>query len=171
MFKFLTCTIWRRLIYNVLQTSVKPRLCSNVVATSIQRRKKRFFLSYSENCKRCCLGKYLGMKFCKLIRFFNHTLQNQKRRNSQVYVASSHRRCSVKKVFLKISQISHENTCVGVFFCWSCRPFQECKFIKIKRDSNTGFFVKFVKLLRTLILKNICERLLLIFYFGKSHTG
>ena len=27
---------------------------------------------------------------------------------------SSHRRCSVKKVFLKISQISRENTCVGV---------------------------------------------------------
>ena len=27
---------------------------------------------------------------------------------------SSHRRCSVKKVFLKISQISQENTCVGV---------------------------------------------------------
>ena len=24
--------------------------------------------------------------------------------------------CSVKKVFLKISQISLENTCVGVFF-------------------------------------------------------
>ena len=27
---------------------------------------------------------------------------------------NSHPRCSVKKVFLKISQISQENTCVGV---------------------------------------------------------
>ena len=29
---------------------------------------------------------------------------------------SSHRRCSVKKVFLKISQTSQESTLVGVFF-------------------------------------------------------
>ena len=35
---------WRRLIYSVLKTSVKRRLCSNVVATSIQRQKKLFFL-------------------------------------------------------------------------------------------------------------------------------
>ena len=37
-------TSWRHLIYDVLKTSVKWRLCSNVVATSIQRRKKWFFL-------------------------------------------------------------------------------------------------------------------------------
>ena len=37
-------TSWRRLIYDVLKTSVKRRFCSNVVATSIQRRKKWFFL-------------------------------------------------------------------------------------------------------------------------------
>ena len=30
-------------------------------------------------------------------------------------VRSSHRRCSVKKMFLKISQISLETVCVGVF--------------------------------------------------------
>ena len=56
------------------------------------------------------------MKFCKLFIFFNYTLQDQKRRNSHVYVTSSHRRCSVKKASLKISQISRENTCVGAFF-------------------------------------------------------
>ena len=49
-------TFWRRLIYNVLKTSVKRRLCGNVVAAFIQRRKKWFFLSYSENFKRFCLG-------------------------------------------------------------------------------------------------------------------
>ena len=32
------------------------------------------------------------------------------------FYRSSHRRCSVKKVFLKISQILQENTCVGVSF-------------------------------------------------------
>ena len=31
-------------------------------------------------------------------------------------VRSSHRKCSIKKVFLKISQISPENTCVGASF-------------------------------------------------------
>ena len=37
-------TSWRRLIYDVLKTPVKRRLCSNVVATTIQRRKRLFFL-------------------------------------------------------------------------------------------------------------------------------
>ena len=49
-------TSWRRLISDVLKTSVKRHLCSNVVATSIQRRKKWLFLilhclKYSENFK------------------------------------------------------------------------------------------------------------------------
>ena len=67
---------WGRPIYDVYKTSVKQRLISNVVVTSIQRQKKLFFLilyclKYSENFKCSCLGKYLGMKFCKLLRFFN----------------------------------------------------------------------------------------------------
>ena len=37
-------TSWRRLIYGVLKTSVKQRLCSNIVATSIERRRNDFFL-------------------------------------------------------------------------------------------------------------------------------
>ena len=32
------------------------------------------------------------------------------------YYRSSHRRCSIKKGFLKISQYSQESTCVGVSF-------------------------------------------------------
>ena len=36
-------------------------------------------------------------------RFQNHTI-------------SSHRRCSVKKVFLKTLQISQEKTCIGISF-------------------------------------------------------
>ena len=35
---------------------------------------------------------------------------------------SSHRGCSKKKSFLKISQYPQENTFVGVSFSWSCRP-------------------------------------------------
>ena len=49
-------TSWRRVIYDVLKTCVKRHLRSNVVATSIQRRKKLLFpilycLKYSENFK------------------------------------------------------------------------------------------------------------------------
>ena len=45
-------------------------------------------------------------------------------------------RCSVKKVFLKISQNSQENTCVGVSFL-QVLGLQ----LYEKRDSNTGVFL------------------------------
>ena len=70
---------------------------------------------------------------------------------------SSHRRCSVKKLFLKISQISQENTCVR-----NAAGLQFCNFVK-KRLQQWCFPVKFAELLRTPILKNIFERLLLQF--------
>ena len=49
------------LIYDVFKTSLKRRLCSNVVMTSIKRQKKWFFLilyclKYSEKFKCSCLG-------------------------------------------------------------------------------------------------------------------
>ena len=54
-------TSWRHLIYGILKTSVKRSLCSNVVATSTQRRMKLFFLilhclKYSENFNFSSLG-------------------------------------------------------------------------------------------------------------------
>ena len=69
---------------------------------------------------------------------------------------SSHRWCSVKKVFLKISEISQENTCIGV----SSSGLKTCNFIK-KRLEHSYFPVKFANCLKTPFLKNICERLLL----------
>ena len=62
-------------------------------------------------------------------------------------------------MFLKILQYSLENTCVGVFFSKIAR-LQGCNFIK-KKLQHRCFRVKFEKFLRTLILKNICKRLLL----------
>ena len=58
----------------------------------------------------------------------------------------------LKKVFLKISQISQENSCVGVSF----RPAN-----LLKRDTTLVFSCKFAKFLRTTILKKIYKRLLL----------
>ena len=50
------------------------------------------------------------------------------------FYRSSHRRCSAKKVLLKILQHSQENTCVGV----SLRAFKSA--ILSKRDSNDDVF-------------------------------
>ena len=72
---------------------------------------------------------------------------------------SSHWRCTVKKVFLKISQISQENIFVGVSFN-KIEGLKTWNFIK-KRLQDRCFPLKFARFLRTLILKKICERLLL----------
>ena len=68
---------------------------------------------------------------------------------------NSHWRCSVEKVFLTFFQISQEDTCVGVSLIKIVKNF-----IK-KRLQHWCFPVKFKKCLRTPILQNIYERLLL----------
>ena len=78
------------------------------------------------------------------------------------FFGSSHRSCSVKKMFLKILQISQENTCV--------RAFLIMLFIK-KGLQHRRFPVKFVKILRTPILKNIsgdCFYLLNLFIWSSE---
>ena len=72
-------------------------------------------------------------------------------------LSSSHRKCSIKKVFLKIPQYSQENICIGVFFN-SVADLQVCNFSK-KRLQHRCLPVNIAKFLRTLILKNICQRL------------
>ena len=54
-------------------------------------------------------------------------------RSKIIYSKSSHRRRSVEKVFLEISQNSQENTCVTVS---SLAPAT-----LLKRDSGTGVFL------------------------------
>ena len=71
---------------------------------------------------------------------------------------SSHWRCSVKKVFLKILQISQENTYVRVLF-YKVAGLRDWNFIEM-RLQHRCFPVKFAKFLRTPILKNISERLI-----------
>ena len=48
-------------------------------------------------------------------------------------------RCSIKKLFLKIFQYSHEITCVGVSFLMKMQTFSPGTFLKI--DSNKDFFL------------------------------
>ena len=70
----------------------------------------------------------------------------------------------MKHVFRrKISQISKTPVLEPIFY--KVANFQACSFIK-KRLLHRCFLVKFAKFLRTAILKNSCERLLLcIDYF------
>ena len=76
---------------------------------------------------------------------------------------SNHQRCSIeqKRLFLKILQYSQENTCVGSRFN-RLAGFKTCNFIK-KRLQHWCFPMNIAKFLRTLILKKICEQLLLPF--------
>ena len=98
--------------------------------------------------------------------------------------------CSSKKVFLRISQNSQKNTCVGVFFHNKVAGIEACNFIKKtpaqvffcehskilrtavfiglrpatllkKRLWHRCFSVNFATYLRAPILKNICKRQLL----------
>ena len=71
-------------------------------------------------------------------------------KNTRVY-QGIRKKCSIKKLFLKISQYSQENTCVGVYFN-IVAGLKACNFIKNR------FF-------RTPILKNISDE---VFY--RSHS-
>ena len=101
-----------------------------------------------------CVLKMIAVISKLLFIFLLHT-HTQKYTNSafssrmvfslpQSFFRSSHQRCSVRKVFLEISQNSQENTCA------SARPETLLK----KRLSHRCFHVNFVKFLRTLFLQN-----------------
>ena len=72
---------------------------------------------------------------------------------------SSHQRCSIKKLLLKILQYSQDNICVGVSFN-RVAGLYGCNVVK-KRLQHSCFLVNIAKFFRTPILNNIYERLLL----------
>ena len=61
-----------------------------------------------------------------------------------------------KKVFLKLSQNSHENVCVGVSFFNKVGGFRTVTLLE-KKLRHRCFSVKCVNFLRTPILQNIYE--------------
>ena len=70
-----------------------------------------------------------------------HYLKMLKRANKCIINISKEaviRRCSVKKVFLKILESSQENTCASVSFLIKLQA-KTCNFIK--KDSGTGVFL------------------------------
>ena len=73
-----------------------------------------------------------------------------------VNLTAINKKCFNKNIFLKISQHSPENTCVVNISFDSYRP-------SVFRTPNRCFLVNNMKLLRTPILKNICQPLNSVF--------
>ena len=79
---------------------------------------------------------------------------------------SSHRKCSIKKAALKDFAIfKGKHLCWSLFLIKAFRPA-----ILLKRNSNTGVLLRILQnILRTPVLKNICEclllKLILVFVF------
>ena len=66
-------------------------------------------------------------------------------------------RCSVKKVFLKTSQNSQENTCIGVFFLIKLQPGSLKLYQKRGPGNYMCIYVNFAKFIRTPIFCNFGE--------------
>ena len=89
--------------------------------------------------------------------------------NEECWVSSlkrTHRKCSKKKAVLKNYAILNGKHCVGVSLEQTRRP-SSCNSIE-KRLQHRWFSVNIAKILRTPILKNMWERLLLRFKSYKS---
>ena len=95
--------------------------------------------------------------FCILLSQHKTVTENNERNLLSTEAAA--RGVLSEKLFLNILQYSQESTVVGVSFSESCRP-EPCNFIK-KKLQHRCFSVNIAEFLRTPILKNICERLLL----------
>ena len=86
---------------------------------------------------------FLFYKFCTNLTWI---------RNSWTIFRSSHRRCSIEKLFLKLLWYSQENTRFRVSFLLKLQVFWPLSVLK--RGFNTYFLVNIGKFTRTLILKN-----------------
>ena len=84
-------------------------------------------------------------------------------------VRSSHRRCCIRKLFLKILQYTQETPVLESTFK-KFTDLQTCNFIK-KRPQHRCFPVNIAKFLILPILKNICKRLLFNFFNGSLLHG
>ena len=117
----------------------------------------------------------------ELLELENRVLLLAILRHYSLLYRSSHRRCSLKKVFLKISRNSQENTCARVSFLIKLHTFglrlKACKFIKketlaqvfscefCENFKNSAIFIEH---LRWLLLTIACQLfwIFLLFFFA-----
>ena len=71
------------------------------------------------------------------------------------------RKCSTRKLFLKISQYSQENTCVEISFLIKMQAFRASALLK--RDSKADVFCEHWEIFKNTYFEEHCARLLLKF--------
>ena len=120
---------------------------------------------YLSSVEGCCFSQHCVVKSIVYKYFIVHsmrnisTLLNPFHSNIPCLYKRSHRRCSIKIVFLKIQQNSAENTCARLSFkVAGLRPATLFK----KRLSHRCFPVNFSKILGATFLQNTSGRLLFI---------
>ena len=136
---------------------------------SVQARKKLFCHVIVKNYLCNVLCKFL----IKIESTWRREIKEQASHLTLLYcgrtVRSSHRRCSIKKLFLKILQYPQE-TPVLEFLFKKVAGLKARSFIK-KRHQLRCFLVNIAKSLRLPIWKNICERLLFDCFNGSMLHG
>ena len=101
-------------------------------------------LVLSNNKSKPCSVQQGKSQPCKNI--FTNLIIPDKSKNTLHKNRSSHRRCSVRKMFLEMSQNSQENTCARVSFL-----IKACNFIK-KEALAQVFSCKFCEILKNTFL-------------------
>ena len=98
------------------------RLSWQMINTRLLKGNRLFdMLQKGLDLKKEALAQVLSCKICEIFKnpFFTEHLRTTASMTLKYeipIVKSSHQRCSIKKVFLKISQNSQEKTCASLFF-------------------------------------------------------
>ena len=123
----------------------------------------------------------------ELLELENRVLLLAILRHYSLLYRSSHRRCSLKKVFLKISRNSQENTCARVSFLIKLHTFglrlKACKFIKketlaqafscefCENFKNSAIFIEHLRWLLLTIACQLFWIFLLFFLLFRIFSG
>ena len=139
------------------------RDCASLSTTcSMSKTLFKCFLVYYQHvfvyCDVFAVTIFFSMSLLPILNRF-HTLIYFYLLSVLYWVQKKPQRCSLKKVFSKITQYLQENVCVGSFFN-RVIGLQAWNYIK-RRLLHRFFLRNMQKFLKTPFLKNICERLLL----------
>ena len=102
-------------------------------------KEKTYFTMWFE--KKSQFPRFPSFQFCPILEIKN--LENSERFGTELPTfRSSQRRCSIKKLFLKLSQYSQKSTSFGVFFLISCQSFKRENATKVSSYEYFNIFKK-----------------------------
>ena len=149
MFAFLHNCILTNIFYNASFHKVSTKLQSTWSGT------EHLYITYNDNAnvKKC-------IKYDTEFKIQNKQQTQKSNKNEKLaFWKRSHRRRSIKNMFLKTSENSQQNTCVGVFFKESFRS-ESCNFTE-KETPSQVCSCEFCETFKNTFLQNTCGRLLL----------